>query len=176
MYLFKLSTFQCHLWLHLIINYYIREFMVLSLLASYAMHKLFHKISNCISESKNSSIVHSLSCAISPLAFMFSGGVKETAKISHFVDCDWENAWKWLEWHVFRVWGMLNPMLQVLSLCNEQFLKKHNFRQKFHILLILTGKNALKVLEWCIFRVQGMLNPMALVASLWWVLHEKSQL
>ena len=39
------------------INYYIREFMVLSLLASYAMHKVFHKISNCISASKNSSTV-----------------------------------------------------------------------------------------------------------------------
>ena len=61
---------------------------------------------------------------------------------------------------------MLNPMLQVLSLCNKQFLKNQNVRQKFHMLLILTTKNALKLLEWCIFRVQGMPNPMALVASL----------
>ena len=39
--------------------------------------------------------------------------------------------------------------------------------QKFHILLILTGKNALKWLEWHKSRVQGMPNPMALVASLY---------
>ena len=62
---------------------------------------------------------------------------------------------------------MLNPMPQVLSLCDKWFLKNHNFRQKFHILLILTGKNASKLLEWHIFRVQGMSNPMALVASLY---------
>ena len=62
---------------------------------------------------------------------------------------------------------MLNPMPQVLSLCDKQFLKNHNFRQKFHILLILTGENASKLLEWHIFRVQGMSNPMALVASLY---------
>ena len=42
-----------------------------------------------------------------------------------------------------------------------------NFSQKFHILLILTGKNALKWFEWCIFRVQGMPNPMAQVSSLY---------
>ena len=35
---------------------------------------------------------------------------------------------------------MPNAMPQVLSLCEKQFLKNHNFRQKFHILLILTGK------------------------------------
>ena len=57
-----------------------------------------------------------------------SGGVKETAKISHFVDFDWENASKWLEWHVFRVQGMPNPISLVVSLCNKQFLKNHNFR------------------------------------------------
>ena len=43
----------------------------------------------------------------------------------------------------------------------------HNFRQKIHILLILTGKNASKLFEWHIFRVQGMPNPMALLASLY---------
>ena len=49
-----------------------------------------------------------------------------------------KNASKWLEWHIFRVQGMPNPMPQVLHLCNKQFLKNHNFRQKIHILLILT--------------------------------------
>ena len=62
---------------------------------------------------------------------------------------------------------MQNPMPQVSSLCNKWFLKNHTFKQKFHILLILTGKNAPKLLEWCIFRVQGMPNPMALVLSLY---------
>ena len=58
-------------------------------------------------------------------------------------------------------------MPQVSSLCNQQFLKNHNFRQKFQILLILTGKNASKLLEWCVFRVQGMQNAIAIVASLY---------
>ena len=58
-------------------------------------------------------------------------------------------------------------MPQVSSPCNKQFLKNHNLRQKFHILLIWTGKNASNLLEWCIFRVQGMLNPMTLVGSLY---------
>ena len=74
-------------------------------------------------------------------------------KISHFVDFDWENVLKWLELCVFRVQGVPNPMAQVLSLYDKCFLKNQNFRQKFHILLILTGKNALKWLEWYIFMV-----------------------
>ena len=53
-----------------------------------------------------------------------------------------KNASKWLEWHVFRVWDVPNPMALVSSLYNKQFPKNQNFRQKFHILLILTGKNA----------------------------------
>ena len=97
-----------------------------------------------------------------------SRGVKETAK--NFTFC-WfwlgEMSSKLLEWYVLRVWGMPNPMSQVLSLCDKQFLKNHNFRQTFHILLILTEKNALKLLEWCVFRVQGVPNPMALVLSLY---------
>ena len=62
---------------------------------------------------------------------------------------------------------MLNPMVEVLSPYDKWSLKNQNFRQKFHILLILTGKNALKWLDLCTFRVQGMLNPMALVSSLY---------
>ena len=61
---------------------------------------------------------------------------------------------------------MMNPMAHVLSLYNEWFLKNQNFRQKFYILLILTGKNASKWLEWHVFRVQGMLNLMVVVLSL----------
>ena len=51
------------------------------------------------------------------------------AKISHFVDIDWENALKLLEWHIFRVQGMLNPMALVASLYDKWFLKNHNFRR-----------------------------------------------
>ena len=78
-----------------------------------------------------------------------------------------KNASKWLEWCIFRVQSMPNPMPQVLGLCDKQFLKNHNVRQKFCILLILTGKYALKLLEWHIFRVQGVPNPMALLLSLY---------
>ena len=74
---------------------------------------------------------------------------------------------KMVEWHVFRVQGMPNPMAQVLILYDKWFLKNQKFRKKFLILLILTGKNALKWLEWHIFRVQGMPNPMALVSKLY---------
>ena len=86
--------------------------------------------------------------------FIFVRRVKETAKsFPILLILTGKNALKWLECHVFRVWGMLNPMVQVSSLYNKWFLKNHNFRQKFHIWLILTGKNALKWLEWHVFRV-----------------------
>ena len=78
---------------------------------------------------------------------LLSGRVQETAKISHFVDFDWKKGLKFLEWCIFRVWGMPNPMALVASPYNKWFMKNHNFRHKFHILLILTGKNALKWLE-----------------------------
>ena len=51
------------------------------------------------------------------------------AKISHFVDFDWENALKLLEWHVFKVRGMLNPMALVGSLYNKWFMKNQNCRR-----------------------------------------------
>ena len=44
--------------------------MVLSLLASYAMYKLFHKIPNCISASKNSSIVTFFQLCHKPPGFL----------------------------------------------------------------------------------------------------------
>ena len=78
-----------------------------------------------------------------------------------------KNASKWLEWHVFRVWGVPNPMAQVSSIYDKWFLRNQNFRQKFHILLILTEKNASKWLEWHIFRVWGVSNPMAQVSSIY---------
>ena len=66
--------------------------MVLSLLASYAMHKLFHKISNCISASKNSSIVTFFQLCHKPSSFLVMlGGHLEwppdvRQKLGHFTD------------------------------------------------------------------------------------------
>ena len=52
-----------------------------------------------------------------------SGGVKQTTKISHFVDFDWE---KYIEmaWGCeFRVWDVPNPMALVSGLYDKWFLK-----------------------------------------------------
>ena len=59
-----------------------------------------------------------------------SGGVRQTAKNFIFVDFDWENALKWLEWYMFRVWSMPNPMALVSSLYYKSFLKIQNFKGK----------------------------------------------
>ena len=59
-----------------------------------------------------------------------------------------------IQWHRFQV-------STISSSCKNQ-----NFRQKFHILLILTGKNASKWLEGHIFRVWDLPNPVALVSNL----------
>ena len=58
-----------------------------------------------------------------------SRGVQQTAKNFTFVDFDWENA----------------SMAQVLRLYNKWFLKNQNFRQKFNILLILTGEKCIEM-------------------------------
>ena len=106
-------------------------------------------------------------CKLTFFSVFCQGEFRKQPKVHILLIWTGENALKWLEWHIFRVWGMLSPMPQGLSLCNKRFLKNHNFRKKFHILLILTGKNALKLLEWHIFRVRAVLNPVALVASLY---------
>ena len=72
--------------------------------------------------------------------FIFCQDFRKQPKFYILLILTEKNASKWLEWHVVRVQGMSNPMWHVLSLCNKQFLKNQNFRQKFHILLILTGK------------------------------------
>ena len=72
------------------------------------------------------------------------------AKISHFVDFDWENhALKWLEWCIFRVWGMPNPMVTLLQVPMIIGSKNYNFRINFTFCWFWPGKNALKWLEWC---------------------------
>ena len=67
-------------------------------------------------------------CKLTFFSF-FVRRVKETAKISHFVDFDWKNTLKLLEWHIFRVQGMPNPMALVASLYDKQLMKNHNFRR-----------------------------------------------
>ena len=39
------------------------------------------------------------------------------------------NALKWLEWCIFKVWGMLNSMALVASPYDKWFMKNHNFRR-----------------------------------------------
>ena len=59
------------------------------------------------------------------------GGVKQTAK--NFTLC-WlwlgKNALKLIEWHIYRVSGVPNPAVLVLSLYDKWFLKNENFRRK----------------------------------------------
>ena len=107
-------------------------------------------------------------CKLMFFAVFGQGEFWKTAKFHILLILTGQNASKWLEWCIFRVQGILNPMPQVSGFCDKWFLKNHNFRQKFHILLILTGKNALKLLQWHVFRVQAMPNPTALVASLYY--------
>ena len=80
------------------------------------------------------------------------GELSKQLKILHFIDFDWGKmhwfgneqpkclhlvSWfwlgkciKWLEWCIFRVQGVPNPMAQVSSLYNKQFLKHQNFRRQ----------------------------------------------
>ena len=113
------------------------------------------------------------------LTFFFifcQGEFSKQPKSSHFVDFDREKCNKMASVVHIRVQGVPIPMAQVSSLYNKWFLKNHKFRQKFHILLILTGKNASKWLEWHIFRVWCVPNPMVQVSSLynkWFLKNQK---
>ena len=60
-----------------------------------------------------------------------------------------KKASKWLEWCIFRVWGMPNPMLQVSSLCNKRFLK-----------ITISGKN----FTFCSFWLAKMLQNLGFEA------------
>ena len=44
-----------------------------------------------------------------------------------------KNALKWLEWHIFRVPGMPNPMALVSILYDNWFLKNLNFQRQVSI-------------------------------------------
>ena len=97
----------------------------------------------------------------------FVRAVQETAKISYLLILTGKMHQNGLSGVYLGFEACQIQCLRFRVSCNKQFLKNHNFRQKFHILLILTGKNASKLLEWHIFRVWGMPNSMALVASLY---------
>ena len=83
---------------------------------------------------------------------------------SNIVHCDWH----YPEIYMCR----LSSLSKHLSLHKLTFF--HFFvggvkwpSQKFHILLILTGKNTSKWLEWHVFRIWDVPNLMALVSSLY---------
>ena len=58
--------------------------------------------------------------------FIFGHGqLGKQPKISHFVDFDWENKSKLLEWHVYRVWGMPNPTVLVWEILSSSIWSKH---------------------------------------------------
>ena len=78
------------------------------------------------------------------------------------------NASKWLEWHVFRVWGMPNPMAQVSSLYDKWFLKNHNLRQKFHIFVDFDWNKCIKM-AWvaCIYGLRHAKSNGTGFKSLW---------
>ena len=67
-------------------------------------------------------------------------------KLSHFVDFDWKKCIK-------MAWGVHIKGLRCAKsngtcfkyLCNKQFLRNQNFRQKFHILLNLTAEKWIKM-------------------------------
>ena len=58
-----------------------------------------------------------------------SEGVQETAKFHILLILTGKNASKLLEWCIFRVQGMPNPMALVVSLYDKRFMKSHNFRR-----------------------------------------------
>ena len=64
-------------------------------------------------------------------AFMVRGSTGKQPKFHILLILTGQNASKWLEWCIFRVWGMPNPMLQVSSLCD----KCHSWK------ITISGKN-----------------------------------
>ena len=94
-------------------------------------------------------------CKIDVFSVFCQGQFRKQPKFHIVLILTEKNALKWLQWCIFRVRGIPNPILQVSSLCDKQFMKNYNFKQKFHILLILTGKIASKFLEQCVLRVCG---------------------
>ena len=57
--------------------------------------------------------------------FIFcQGELSKQSKILHLLILTGKNASKWLEWCIYRVWGVPNAMAQVSSLYNKWFLKK----------------------------------------------------
>ena len=61
-----------------------------------------------------------------------SSSWKITISGNNFTFCGFltgKNASKLLEWCIFRIWGMPNPMALVASLYDKWFMKNHNFRR-----------------------------------------------
>ena len=62
-------------------------------------------------------------CKLTFFQFFVRGSSGNSQKFHILLILMGKNASKWLEWHILRVWGMLNPMALVASLYNKQFMK-----------------------------------------------------
>ena len=74
-------------------------------------------------------------CKLTFFQLFCQGELKKQPKIYILLISTGKHASKWLDWCIFRVQGMPNPMALVVNLYDKWFMK--NFRQQFHILLIL---------------------------------------
>ena len=62
--------------------------------------------------------------------FFWQGELSKQPKIYILLILTGKNALKWLEWCVYRIWGMPDPMALVLRLSDKWLLKNQNFRGK----------------------------------------------
>ena len=86
------------------------------------------------------------------------------AKISHFVDFDWEQCIE-IAW-VVHIYGLRHATSNTIDFKSlpQWFLKNHNFRQKISHFVDFDWEKCI-VLSGTYLRVWGMLNPMALVVG-----------
>ena len=88
---------------------------------------------------------HFFPVQIDIFSFFVKGSSGNSQKFHIWLILTGKNVLKWLEWCICWVWGMPNPVVQVLSPYNKQFLKNQNFRQKFHILLIFDWEECIEM-------------------------------
>ena len=85
---------------------------------------LSHKVLTFYNKKPILQKLNTFSCWYWHFFYFCHGQLGKQPKISHFVDFDWENKLKLLEWHVYRVWGMPNPMVLVLRDFEQFYLVK----------------------------------------------------
>ena len=62
--------------------------------------------------------------------FFVRGSYAHSHKIDILLLLTGKNALKWLQWCIYRVWGVLNPMVLLLSVYDKQILTNPNFKRK----------------------------------------------